>query len=73
MLKAGIGSEMIALWLGHESPDTTQIYLEADLSMTYSPLIEQHGWIAGESESLTVWKGNDAGFGGVIPLFSGDY
>lgn len=33
MLEAGIGSEMIALWLGHESPDTTQIYLEADLSM----------------------------------------
>lgn len=33
MLEAGIGSAMIALWLGHESPNTTQIYLEADLSM----------------------------------------
>jgi len=32
-LQAGIDRAMIALWLGHESVETTQIYLEATLSM----------------------------------------
>jgi integrase/recombinase XerD len=33
LLQAGIDHAMIALWLGHESVETTQIYLEADLSL----------------------------------------
>ena len=33
MLQAGIDRSMIALWLGHECVETTQIYLDADLSM----------------------------------------
>jgi integrase len=33
MLQAGIDIAVIALWLGHESPATTHMYLEADLSM----------------------------------------
>ncbi len=33
MLQAGIDRSMIALWLGHESVETTQIYLDANLSM----------------------------------------
>ena len=33
MRQAGIDRSMIALWLGHESVETTQIYLDADLSM----------------------------------------
>ncbi len=33
LLNAGIDHAMIALWLGHESVETTQIYLEANLSM----------------------------------------
>jgi len=32
LLTAGIDSTVIALWLGHESINTTQIYLHADLS-----------------------------------------
>lgn len=32
LLSAGIDSTVIALWLGHESIDTTQIYLHADLA-----------------------------------------
>jgi len=32
MLEAGIDSAVIALWLGHESPETTHIYLDADLA-----------------------------------------
>lgn len=33
MLQAGFDTTMIALWLGHESRDTTQIYLEATLEL----------------------------------------
>jgi integrase/recombinase XerD len=32
LLAAGIDSAVIALWLGHESIDTTQVYLHADLA-----------------------------------------
>ena len=33
LLQAGIDPTVIALWLGHESVETTHIYLEADLAM----------------------------------------
>src|SRR5713226_9729408 len=33
LLQARVDITVIALWLGHESPATTQMYLEADLSM----------------------------------------
>lgn len=33
MLQAGVDRAIIALWLGHESVETTQIYLEATLAM----------------------------------------
>ncbi len=33
LLQSGVGITVIALWLGHESPTTTHMYLEADLSM----------------------------------------
>ena len=33
LLQSGIDIAVIALWLGHESPTTTHIYIEADLSM----------------------------------------
>jgi len=33
LLQAGIDVTVIALWLGHESPATTHMYLQADLSM----------------------------------------
>ena len=33
LLQAGVDITVIALWLGHESPTTTHIYLEADLAM----------------------------------------
>lgn len=31
LLQAGVDRALIALWLGHESVETTQIYLDADL------------------------------------------
>jgi len=33
MLQAGMDRSVIALWLGHESVETTQIYLEANMEM----------------------------------------
>ena len=33
LLQAGVDITVIALWLGHESVETTRIYLEADLAM----------------------------------------
>jgi integrase/recombinase XerD len=33
LLQAGVDRSLIAIWLGHESLETTQIYLDADLAM----------------------------------------
>jgi integrase/recombinase XerD len=33
LLQAGVDITLIALWLGHESPATTHVYVEADLKM----------------------------------------
>ena len=33
LLHAGVDTSVIALWLGHEHADTTQIYLHADLAL----------------------------------------
>jgi integrase/recombinase XerD len=33
LLRAGVDSTVIALWLGHQSVDTTKIYLHADLEL----------------------------------------
>ena len=33
LLAAGIDSAVIALWLGHENPTTTQVYIHADLAL----------------------------------------
>ena len=33
LLHAGVDTTVIALWLGHEGVETTQMYLHADLSL----------------------------------------
>ena len=33
LLHAGVDTSVIALWLGHETVKTTQIYLHADLAL----------------------------------------
>lgn len=42
LLQSGIDISVIALWLGHESPATTHMYLEADLSMKERALKRLH-------------------------------
>jgi site-specific recombinase XerD len=38
LLQSGVALAVIALWLGHESPQTTQLYVEADLAMKEAAL-----------------------------------
>jgi len=33
LLRRGVARSIIALWLGHESSETTQIYLPADMQL----------------------------------------
>jgi len=40
LLQAGVDRSVIALWLGHERVETTQIYLEATLAMKEKALGE---------------------------------
>jgi integrase/recombinase XerD len=39
LLQSGVDRTVIALWLGHESPETTQIYLDADLALKERALL----------------------------------
>ena len=45
LLKGGVDTSVIALWLGHEGPETTQIYLHADMSIKEQALarVQQPG------------------------------
>jgi integrase/recombinase XerD len=38
LLQGGVAPEIVALWLGHESPNTTHLYVEADLMMKQKAL-----------------------------------
>ncbi len=42
LLLAGVDRTVIALWLGHESIETTQIYLDANLAMKEQALAKMH-------------------------------
>jgi site-specific recombinase XerD len=42
LLQAGVDINVIALWLGHESPATTHQYVEADLAMKERALTRLH-------------------------------
>lgn len=42
LLKAGVDTSVIALWLGHESPETTQVYLHADMTIKEQALARVH-------------------------------
>lgn len=38
LLQAGVDRTVIALWLGHESVDTTQVYLHSNLELKQEAL-----------------------------------
>ena len=43
LLQSGVDLTVIALWLGHESPETTHQYVEADLRMKEEVLTKAKG------------------------------
>ena len=43
LLQSGVDVNVIALWLGHESPSTTHMYIEADLAMKEKALSRLKG------------------------------
>ena len=49
LLKAGTDTSVIALWLGHEDPETTQAYLHADMTIKEQALarVQQPGTTPG--------------------------
>ena len=63
LLQAGVDRAVIALWLGHESVETTQIYLDADLSMKervlakIKPIKGKAGHYRPDDELLAFLKG----------------
>ena len=63
MLQAGVDRSMIALWLGHESVETTQIYLDADLALKekilekITPIESQGGRYRPSDQLLSFLKG----------------
>jgi integrase len=40
LLQAGVDRSVIALWLGHERPETTQIYIHANLALKEKALVK---------------------------------
>jgi len=63
LLQSGVDRALIALWLGHESIETTQIYLDANLAIKEemlaktSPINAQAGLYRPNDDLLTFLKG----------------
>jgi integrase/recombinase XerD len=47
LLQSGVDVTVIALWLGHESPETTHQYIEADLQLKEEVLLKAKGMSGG--------------------------
>jgi integrase len=47
LLQSGVDISVIALWLGHESPATTFIYLSADMKMKEEALLRLQPTVIG--------------------------
>lgn len=63
LLQAGVDRALIAIWLGHEVLDSTQVYLDADLSLKeailakMSPLQSKPGGYRPDDQLLSYLKG----------------
>jgi site-specific recombinase XerD len=63
LLQAGVDRALIAIWLGHESLDTTQIYLDADLQLKktvldkITPIKNRPGRFRPDDKLLSYLKG----------------
>ena len=63
LLQAGVDRALIAIWLGHESLETTQIYLDANLQLKeailekINPLPSKPGRYRPDDQLLSYLKG----------------
>jgi site-specific recombinase XerD len=63
MLQHGVDRSVIALWLGHESMNTTQVYLHANMELKEQalaktkPLNTKHGRYRAPDALLTFLQG----------------
>jgi len=63
LLQAGVDRTLIALWLGHESVETTQIYLDANLAIKeealskITPINAKEGRFRPDDDLLAFLKG----------------
>ena len=63
LLQAGVDRALIAIWLGHESLDTTQIYLDADIRLKeaildkMNPMQSKPGRYRPDDQLLSYLKG----------------
>ena len=58
LLQAGMDRSVIALWLGHESAETTQIYLDANLAIKQKALAKitcPTANLAATSPTISYW------------------
>jgi len=63
LLQAGIDRSVIALWLGHESIETTQIYLDADLALKQKALAKTDrlvGVVSSSNRTIPCWLSSRA-------------
>jgi len=68
LLQAGIDIPVIALWLGHESPLSNHIYVEADMNMKMAALHAHASQTAHNKElenMVREWGQRNAGMGGL--------
>ena len=59
LLQAGVDIATIALWLGHESIETTHMYLETDLAMKEKALEKLEpieGEWSGSTQMIPCWR-----------------
>ena len=56
LLQAGVDRAVIALWLGHESVETTQVYLHANLALKEKILAKSR---SSPNERLCRYKPDD--------------
>lgn len=56
LLQAGVDCSVIALWLGHESIETTQTYLHAHLALKEAALAKLKPYLPGKRTDARVFR-----------------
>ena len=60
LLHAGIDTTVIALWLGHEQVETTQMHIHADLALKEEPWPARNHWTANPAATARQTRSSDS-------------